>query len=330
MSAAEQITTPGIYEMPAEAYHADPCPTPSLSRSIAHKLLHRSPEHAHYAHPRLGGNGGIRPTRAMDDGSAVHSLILGNGPQIRPITAIYGPKHERAGEVVTDFKTAAAQEEKEALRAAGHIPVLQHRIPHLNECAEAVKAKLRVHQDGGPFFAPGKAEAVVAWREGDIWLRIMVDWLPDDPKLPPCDLKLTELAAAPGGWERRLQTEYAFQCAFYRRGLKAVRGVDPGPMLFGVGELDAPHGTTIQAAAPELQEIAAEQVEDAITLWRECLKANKWPGYPPYTSWVEPTSWQRAAHDARQARDKFMRDRPSPELFAQVQQASIEAGAPWA
>ena len=34
-------------------YHADPAPEPSLSRSLAHTLLTRSPRHAWQAHPRL-------------------------------------------------------------------------------------------------------------------------------------------------------------------------------------------------------------------------------------------------------------------------------------
>ena len=41
----------GIYTLSAEAYHADPCPEPSLSASIANVLLQRSPAHARIQHP---------------------------------------------------------------------------------------------------------------------------------------------------------------------------------------------------------------------------------------------------------------------------------------
>ncbi|WP_242401117.1 hypothetical protein [Acetobacter okinawensis] len=47
------ITTPGIYDLPEAQYHADPCPTPSLSNSVARILLDESPMHAHFSHPRL-------------------------------------------------------------------------------------------------------------------------------------------------------------------------------------------------------------------------------------------------------------------------------------
>src|SRR5215831_5713580 len=45
--------TPGVYAMPAAQYHADPCPTPSLSASIIKLICLDSPAHAWTAHPKL-------------------------------------------------------------------------------------------------------------------------------------------------------------------------------------------------------------------------------------------------------------------------------------
>lgn len=299
------VAAPGIYEMEPGQYHADPCPLPSLSSSIARTLIRRSPLHAHAAHPRLGGAGGTRPTRAMDDGSVVHSLLLDKGATVVPLRAVYGPKHERAGEPVTDFATKAAQEERDALREAGHLPVLAHRLPELRRCAAAIARNLRFHQDGGDFFAPGRTEAVVVWEEDGIWLRCMVDRLPDDPRAPPYDIKTTALSAAPGGWERRLQTDYAFQAAFYARGLRAVRGVTPAPMRFVVGEIEPPHGVAVMCAAPSLQAIAEAEVERAVALWRRCITEDFWPGYPPFTAHVEAPTWMLTQQDEAQMRDHF-------------------------
>ena len=50
---SDTVTAPGLYRMTEAAYHADPCPAPSLSRSIAETLILESPEHAFAAHPRL-------------------------------------------------------------------------------------------------------------------------------------------------------------------------------------------------------------------------------------------------------------------------------------
>jgi hypothetical protein len=49
-----KISRPGIYlDVAANDYHADPCPAPSFTQSIAKVLLEKSPAHARLAHPRL-------------------------------------------------------------------------------------------------------------------------------------------------------------------------------------------------------------------------------------------------------------------------------------
>ena len=73
------ITEPGLYDIPAAEYHADPCAPISLSRGIAHMLIRQSPEHAHWHHPKLGGHDDIKVTSMMDDGSVIHELLLGKG-----------------------------------------------------------------------------------------------------------------------------------------------------------------------------------------------------------------------------------------------------------
>lgn len=307
MASAPRITAPGIYDMPAAEYHADPCPEPSLSCSIAKMLVRKTPRHAWQAHPRFGAVG-IEPSRAMDDGSTVHAMMLGQANLIETIKATYGPKTKRKemiGQPVLDYKTDAASEERDELRGMGKIPVLYHRLPELIRCKTAAMQQIAVADDGPPFLAPGRSEVAVIWQEDDIWLRCLVDRLPDDPTAPPFDLKCTELSAAPGGWERRLQSEYAFQDAFYRRGIKKARGVEPKPMRFIVIELDPPHGTVIMAALPALREVAEIEVERAVQRWKRCTRHNDWPMYPPHTAWVDASSWQITASDAATLREEI-------------------------
>lgn len=304
------ITAPGIYTLPEDIYHADPIEPFSLSRGIAHLLVTRSPLHAHYAHPKLGltTGGGIKVNKAMDAGSAVHSMVLEKGAKVVPLAATYDAKHKKAGKPVEDFATNAAKDERDALREAGHIPVLAHELPELRRAAAAVTRNLRWHQDGSDFFGPGQSEAVVVWEEDGLWFRCMVDRLPDDPNAPPYDLKLTGLSAAPGGWERRLRDVYAFQDAFYRRGIAAVRRVMPPSMRFVVGELDAPHGVSVMTPAPSLQAIAEAEVERAIQIWRRCVTDDIWVGYPPFTAHIEATSWQLSQAEEQAMRDEIMED----------------------
>ena len=302
------ITEPGLYPDETETYHSDPVAVPSLSCSIARLLIRQTPAHAYAAHARFGATS-LEPTQAMDDGSAVHAMFAGLQHLIEPIRSVYGPKtkkKELIGQPVRDFKTAAAQEERDEIREMGRIAVLQHRLPELARCYREGLRQLAQAEDGEVFTSPGRSEIVAVSREDDVWLRVLVDRLPDDPKLPPGDLKCTEMSAAPGAWERRLQTEYAFQDAFYRRVLKGAEGFERPPMRFGVIELNPPHGTVIMAAAPQLRAMAEAEVERAIQRWRHCMRTNTWPCYPPYTAWVEATNWQLMQADDAALRDQVV------------------------
>ena len=64
------ITAPGIYEMPADIYHADPCPEPSLSSTGARTLANGTP--ATYWHERQNP----KQKRVFDIGTAGHLMVL--------------------------------------------------------------------------------------------------------------------------------------------------------------------------------------------------------------------------------------------------------------
>ena len=256
-------------------------------------MIRKTARHAWQAHARFG-NVGMVLTRVMDDGSIVHAMMLGHAHLVDPIRAVYGPKHKLKGQPVADFKTDAAQEERDEIRAMGRYPVLHHRLPELLRCKHSATLQLMDCDDGAVFLSPGRSEVCAVAREDDVWLRCLVDRLPDDPALPPGDLKCTELSAAPGGWDRRLQTEYVFQDAFYARVLRGAEGVERPPMRFGVIELDAPFGVVINAALPDLRALAEIEVERAIQLWRECMRADEWPLYGRATRWIGAAAWQLA------------------------------------
>src|SRR5689334_1305868 len=100
--------------MPELAYHADPAPLPSLSRSIAKRLLDASPAHAAAEHPRLSGK---VPTslasgdEAMDVGSAVHSAFLRSDEDVIRLLPF------------EDLRTKAAKEARDTAIAHGKIPL---------------------------------------------------------------------------------------------------------------------------------------------------------------------------------------------------------------
>lgn len=272
------ITKPGIYEMDAAEYHADPCPVPSLSNSVARILLDESPKHARFAHPRLNAEREpVEVTAAMDFGTALHALILGKGAGIIEVTA-------------KDYKSKAAQAQRESVRETGGIPLLSEAFDRVHACAQTVLANMRQREDCAEFFWPGQSEVVMIWQHNGIWCRGMVDRMPDDPRAPLFDLKGTMLSANPTEWDRRMIKAYRTQDRFYAQGAKILRGVEPQPMRFVVAEMKPPFAESVLTPAPGLREIATQDVARAQRIWSECMQSDQWPGYP-HTAHIEAPNW---------------------------------------
>ena len=148
-AAREPITEPGVYDIPAEIYHADPCPEPSLSSSVATALIDRSPRHAWQAHPRLNPVHEPDNRQDFDLGKAAHALLL-EGRDVAEIVD------------AADYRTKAAREARDAAYAAGKTPLLAHQWQDVEAMIKAAIAQLAAHTDSDGIFEIGRAEA--AWR----------------------------------------------------------------------------------------------------------------------------------------------------------------------
>ena len=168
MSERSESLTQGFYaEVHASEYHADPCPEPSLSSSVARVLIERSPAHARLMHPRL--NKDHKPqstTTAMQIGSAVHSVVLDNTWSfIEWVDA-------------ANWRTKAARAAKSEAEADGRIPLLIGLRPQI----EAMVSELRPHLPEG--FLP---EVTLVWKDHGIWCRARADMLGAQPDRRPED-----------------------------------------------------------------------------------------------------------------------------------------------
>lgn len=284
---------PGIYSnITAEQYHADPCDVPSLSHSIAKVIADRSAEHGAAKHPRLNQDTAEKKkTRAMDDGSILHEMLLGKGGGIVPLTSVYGPKHKKAGQAVTDFMTDVAKEEAEAIREAGGIPVTINHLEELRATAARVEAKMRRNHRLDAFFAPGTSEAVIIYEHEGVTHRMMVDRLPDDPDFNFFDLKFTDLSAQVDDYERRFQTSYATQEVFYETGVNIARPEQTGKMVFIVIELLLPHGISLMRSKPILRDAALSDMTLARRRWRHGITTGEWSGYDERIASIDCPPW---------------------------------------
>jgi hypothetical protein len=287
------IDAPGIYDLPAAAYHADPCPEPSLSCSIANLLCHASPAHARQAHPRLNPDAVDEKREEFDLGTIAHALLLeGSADRIAIVDA-------------KDFRTKAAQEARDAAYAAGQLPILAARWVDVQAMVVAARAQLDQHADGGRWmFTGGKPEQTVIWQEDGLWCRARLDWLRHSSAgVAIDDYKTTSGSANPEAWSRAMFDRGAdLQAAWYRRAVAALTEQD-APFRYAVQETFPPYALSVISLGPDALLLAEKKVLYALDVWRSCLASNTWPGYPRQTAYAGLPPWEEARWLEREMRE---------------------------
>lgn len=257
-----KITAPGVYELDANAYHADPVEGGSLSSSGARTITSRCPAIFNHRrqHPEFSDE--------MDLGSLAHWKILGAGPEIVVIDG-------------GNWRKKADQEARDDARARGAVAVLAKDM----DKADAMAAAVAAHPIASHMFNPerGKPEQTLIWQdvESGVWCRALVDWLPHatDGRMILADYK-TGRSSQPEKWAKSaVDFGYAQQDDWYSAGAKAV-GLDPDPaFVFVVQETEAPYLVTVIELDAEAKAIGAHLNRQAITTYAECVAADRWPGY---------------------------------------------------
>lgn len=265
------------HDLTPDAYHADPCEAPSLSASIANLLVGRSPRHAWLAHPKLGGVK-RETTKALDRGSLIHRLVLGKGADIVAVDA-------------ADWRTKAAQQQRDDAREAGKIPAL------LADVEDATAAAGEIHHqlaDYGIALA-GDSEVVALWTEHaedgtPVQCRAMMDHL-----IAPM---IFDLKSCRSGHPHAIQRHligygYDIQAAAYRSALAAI-----DPQLAGrVGftflftELEPAVTITPARCGGTMRELGERKWRRAVSLWAACLSSGEWPGYVNDVIDIEAPTW---------------------------------------
>jgi hypothetical protein len=273
----ENTLTTGLhYGVPAPRYHADPCPTPSLSSGAARTILAKSPAHVQIENPRLGGTS-RESTAAMDTGALIHAILSGNLDEIG----------------VGDFPnylTKAAKEWRDETRAAGKVPVLAEAYVEAEIVSGYVRARAAIGITNSPFDALAKNEVTAIWREGDVYCRARYDVLrmDDHGNADVFDWKTTKDISDRGIEKSIANFRYDIQAAFYLRGLEAMGLRLPQlSFCFVFIETAPPYTVRRVVLSQEYLAQARKEVSQAIALWQQCLARNAFPTTPPDTLTVE-------------------------------------------
>lgn len=263
------IIEPGLYDLPESVYHSDPCPSPSLSSSIAKILLTKSPLHAWLASPRLNPQWEPINKKTFDIGRAAHREILGKGADWVMIP----------DEILASNGAASTKEAKafiEEARANGKTPIKA-------EEAEAVKVmtlklSLRLKDMGINLASEHSEQAAFAQIEG-VWCRALIDNAPNNSRAPLYDLKTTT-DANPDKLSRAIvEYGYDIQAQHYRDVWKSATGEDR-PFRFIFVEKEPPHEICVIELFGEDLEMAKRRIRRAREVFLNCLDSQNWPGYP--------------------------------------------------
>ena len=281
-----RVPGPGLYDLPAPAYHADPCPEPSLSHSIARLLVGnkaKSPRHAWHAHPRLNPKWEPdTPTDAKDRGSILHSMVLGTGSEFRVLD-------------FKDFRTDRAKEARDKCREAGIIPVLTKHAAEYQEIAVAILDQIAAHPACEDFNGPGRSEVAAIAEIGPIYCRALFDRLPNKPGAPAFDLKSTGKDASPEAFARTIERDYYMNPAFYLMVAGQVMEHPPSGYRFIGFEVEPPYCLAVHEVSPELFEMGVQDMRKAVEIFTRCLILGEWPGYSTELHTVHPSAYRLTA-----------------------------------
>lgn len=261
------ITEPGFYDLPETQYHADPIPDGSFSQSGLKILL----EEGGPARYQAAKKGPRKEKPEWDFGTAVHTLVLGTGAQIRVLN-------------FDSWRTKASKEAAALARLDGEVPILEKDYGPIEEAAN------KVLELAGDYFKGGTPEQSMFWRHnGDgPWLRGRMDYYVPGEYI--VDLKTMRDTTTRGIDRDVWDFRYYYQAAWYRRGVHALTGKWL-PYIIVAVEKTEPYLCRIIEVPDDYLAIGETHMDKALDLYRECTETGIWPGHPSTPLTVLAPPW---------------------------------------
>jgi hypothetical protein len=244
-----------------QIYHADKT---SLSVSGAKKLL--PPSCPAIFKWELDHGQPDKP--AFEYGRAAHSVVLGAGRDIEVVEA-------------DSWRSKAAKEHADTIRAGGSTPVLRHEWEQIRGMAEAIRAHPVASRLLDP--AHGEPEVSAYWDDEvrGVRRRARFDWLPnsDGGQLLIPDYKTAQSADPDEFGKAVARYNYHMQAAWYCDMTIALGLAEDVTMAFIVQEKAAPYLVSVYEPDTEAMMVGRGRNDQAIRIWRECTENDTWPGH---------------------------------------------------
>lgn len=276
-----------IKGMPMDLYQSDPAPDmfpeckASLSSHVAHTLIAKSPLHARHGHPRLNQKYEAEDNTKFSVGSAAHRLFL---------------ERSDAGVDVLDYqdwRTNDAKTQRDISFAQKRLPILKKNWGDVQAMVTAAREYMESSDELCWVMEDGEAEQSMFWKEDGVFFRTRPDWAAHNDELVTLlDYKTTGASADPASWAKGMMVYmgYDMQAALYRRGMRKHTGQEC-QFLFLVQEDSAPYACSAVGLSPADWALADDKLDTAIAIWKQCLAADNWPGYPSRVCWNESPSY---------------------------------------
>lgn len=312
------ITKPGVYQIPAEQYHGQLTPSPSMSAGMAIDIIAECPRKmldGCYLNPDW-----VPDNRAdFDLGTAGHVALL-------------EPDEWAARVAIVDaenYKTNAAKAAREAAYEAGKTPLLPKHADQVMGIRKAVLA----HKTASAAIANGKSElSVIAQdRKTGVWLKCRPDksapdwsWLADLKTTTNVHPRALQKKAHDDGWAQRAE--------WYLDVVQGATGIRPAHYYFIAVEVKPPHLVKVCrykariAEKPRALEWGAIMNRRAIDLFAECVATGQWPGYGDDVLELDLPSYAEFQLEERRDAGEFT-TKPSAALLRQAAEFQSPIGA---
>lgn len=291
----------GVHDISAEQYHADPCREPSLSASLATTLVYASPIHAFAASRRLNPDWEPDDKTQFDIGSAAHEMLTGKGRGIYVVDA-------------DDFRSKAAQTERDQARADGFTPLTRPQAKQVERMIRVARVQMRAHGIGDPFEG-GQNEVTLIWEADGITKRAMVDNI-DTERRVAYDYKTAAGLAEPEGWVRTSMPHGCdIRAAHYLEGLTALFGGE-WSYRFIPQEKKQPHCLSVLQLSESAIMMGRKKARRAAEMWRHCLDTGVWPGFSTQIQIVDPPGFWEAKWLERESYEADHKRRTGTDILA--------------
>ena len=264
--SAYRCTSPGIYDMPASEYHADPCPEPSLSAGMINQILEAPAKCFEFSR---------RLNQDYQEETKQEKFTIGT---VSHIMFLEPHLFDQRVMVVQfdDWRTKEAKALRAEAQAAGKTAIIRKHMDQVREAREVFLSHSFTRQafDGGRF------EQSIFWRHRTTgrWCRARPDFI-SDRGTHMNDYKATQSANPMNFGKHAYNLGYHRRAAWYMEGAATILGVRPDHYWFCSQEVKPPYLTAVVEL--DWQALEAGQAENdlAASIFDNCLTTGEWYGY---------------------------------------------------